>query len=74
MKTKFIQENIILSVHEGPFGLDPHNDCTGMTIMEIYKKEYPNTKIIPLTDESKIRKVGDWYQHYYIIGKAKDAS
>jgi hypothetical protein len=71
MKTKFIQENVILSTHEGPFGVDPQNDWTGMTVMEVYRKEYPKARIISDTDEKRILKVGDWHIRYYIMGKAK---
>jgi hypothetical protein len=73
MKAKFIQENVILSEHEGPYGLDPHDEWTD-TVIEEYRKKYSNGKIFTSTKENRIRKVGDWAQIYYIIGKAKDAS
>jgi hypothetical protein len=72
MKAKFIQENVILSVHTGPYGLDPNDDWKDMTVMECYKTKYLNKKIILSTEESRIVNVGDWAQIYYILAEAKE--
>ncbi|MCK4826612.1 hypothetical protein KA005_63310 [bacterium] len=74
MKAKFIQENVILSEHEGPYGLDPHNDWAGRSVMECYERKYPNKKIMLSTKESRIVNVGDWAQIFYILAEAKNAS
>jgi hypothetical protein len=73
MKAKFIEHNVIWKVSEGPYGLDPHDEWTG-TVREEYNKKYPNTKIITDTNDSRILKVGDWAEYFYIIGKAKNES
>ncbi len=74
MKAKFIQENIILSAHEGPYGLDPHDDWADKSVIECYKTKYSDKKIMLSTEESRIVNVGDWAQIFYILGKAKNAS
>ncbi len=74
MKAKFIQENVILSEHEGPYGLNPKDDWADMSVIECYKQLYPNRKIMLSTYESRIVNVGDWATYYYILAKAKDAS
>lgn len=74
MKAIFIQENVVLSAYEGPYGLDPNDDWKDYTVRQCYEKKYPNTKIITDTNDDRILNVGDWHQYYYIIGKAKNAS
>jgi hypothetical protein len=74
MKARFIQENVILSVYEGPYGINPLSDWTGMSVMQIYEKEYPNRKIMVHTSEARILNVGDWAQQYYILAEAKNES
>jgi hypothetical protein len=74
MKAKFIQENVILSEHEGPYGLDPHDEWTG-SVMEEYRKKYPENKIITYTGgKREIVNVGDWAQIFYILTEAKSES
>ena len=73
MKTKFIQENVLLSAHEGPYGLDCYDKWTG-TLRTEYQKKYPKNKIITDTKDDRILNVGDWSQYFYIIGKTKNAS
>lgn len=74
MKAKFIQENVILGVYEGLYGINPQNDWTGMTVVQIYEKEYSTRKIMVHTDETRILNVGDWAQWYYILAEAKNES
>ncbi len=73
MRAKFIQENVILSEHEGPYGLDPHDDWKDRTVIECYKTKYPDKKIMLSTEESRIVNVGDWATYYYILAEAKNA-
>lgn len=74
MKAIFIQENVVLSQHTGPYGLDPNDDWADMTVLECYKAKYPDKKIILSTEESRIVNVGDWAQIFYILSEAKNES
>ena len=82
MKVNFMQENVILETYEGPYGLppvylkvpyysSPISHRSEKTMLEAYKDQYKNKKIMKSTDENIILEVGDWFEYFYILGIAK---